>query len=219
MKDLKENNYWSVYNWQLANHFPEKKALATKAGLTETLAPDAGVRFQADIDPETFFPLSFNLNASESVQQFLEEVGVGNARGLLRAGLDAKLPVNRAIWKAALSINKHAAVGRDIDALLDEPEHQNSVSDLDWHLVHLGQQLVEPDDANGEGQSQALCQLFSKLDLRAAPKSPFPRPVAPSVRTIQRTQGMFSHGHSHLTAAAAVVRAGRCRTDQMGRGM
>ena len=200
MKDLKVDKRWSLQDWQLANHFPEKKALTTKAGLTEILAPDAGVRFQADADPASFFPLSFDLNSRESLQHFLEEIGVGAARRVLRMGLDAKRPVNRAIWSAALSVSRRFASDLDIDEQLDtplEPECKcrgpldGGISDVEWQLIHLAEQCVEQDARVGAGddddddESHADVQLFSTLDLRAAPRVPFPRLAVPTVRADQ----------------------------------
>ena len=200
MKDLKVDKRWSLQDWQLANHFPEKKALTTKAGLTEILAPDAGVRFQADADPASFFPLSFDLNSRESLQDFLEEIGVGAARRVLRMGLDAKRPVNRAIWSAALSVSRRFASDLDIDEQLDTPLQpeckcrgplDGGISDVEWQLIHLAEQCVEQDARVGAGddddddESHADVQLFSTLDLRAAPRVPFPRLAVPTVRADQ----------------------------------
>jgi len=185
MRDLKVDKHWSIQDWQMANHYPEKRALTTKVGLTETLRSDAGVRFQADADPETFFPLSFNLNSSESLQQFLVEVGVGAARGVLRAALGAKRPVNCAIWKAAFAVTKRFASDQDIDdAPLDELTFAYSISDMEWQLIHLGEQLVQQADMDSAKSCQELQQIFYELDLKAAPRIPFPRLMTPSVRTL-----------------------------------
>eukprot|EP01043_Picozoa_sp_COSAG02_P072023 COSAG02_NODE_13404_length_1398_cov_5.295612_3_plen_189_part_00 len=185
MRDLKVDNHWSVHDWQMANHYPEKRALTTKVGLTETLASDAVVRFQADADSETFFPLSFNLNSSESLQQFLVEVGVGAARGVLRAALDAKRPVNCAIWKAALAVTKRFALDLNIDdAPVDELTRTCSISDMEWQLIHLGEQPAQQDDTDSANSCQELRQIFYELDLKDAPRIPFPRILMPSVRAL-----------------------------------
>lgn len=116
--------------FQMVNHFLGNNLIVTKVGLQNSLK---NLVWWSTHSQDEFFPKCYDLTDYREINEFKEDFRVNRAEAILKRFLK-KRECPR-IEKLIIAININEKRLKDIDDLIDDPDLENLVTEIEWENI------------------------------------------------------------------------------------